>query len=74
MQAADHTRTMLAGFQAAGVDRVDLAVRSPEGPMLWQRNRPLQDLPLAWLRAANVACASLALGTLRDNVAPRSRT
>ena len=59
MRAADHTRAMLAGFQSAGVDRVDLAVRSPEGMMRWQRNRPLGDLPMAWLRAANVACAEI---------------
>lgn len=71
MRAADHTRAMLAGFQAAGVDRVDLAVRSPEGLMLWQRNRPLsldpgarmrapgEGLPLAWLRAANVNCSEI---------------
>ena len=71
MRAAEHTRAMLAGFQAAGVGRVDLAVRSPEGLMLWQRNRPLsldpgarmrapgEDLPLAWLRAANVNCSEI---------------
>jgi len=53
MKAADHTRTMLAAWSEAGVDRVDLAVRSAEGKMLWQRNRALQDLPMAWLRGAN---------------------
>jgi hypothetical protein len=62
---------MLAGLHAVGVNRVDLAVRSPEGGMLWQRNRPLspdpgarmrapgEDLPLAWLRAANVGCSEI---------------
>jgi hypothetical protein len=59
MRAADHTRAMLAGFHSAGVDRVDLAVRGPEGIMRWQRNRPLEDLPLAWLRAANVNCSEI---------------
>jgi hypothetical protein len=59
MKAADHTRSMLEAFQAAGVDRVDLAVRSPEGLMLWQRNRSIGDLPLAWLRASNVRCAEI---------------
>jgi hypothetical protein len=59
MRAADHTRAMLAGFRAAGVERVDLAVRGPEDTMLWQRNRPLEDIPLAWLRAANAACAEI---------------
>lgn len=59
MRAADHTRAMLAAFQAAGVTLVDLAARSPEGLMLWQRNRPIGDLPLAWLRAANANCAEI---------------
>ena len=59
MRAADHTQAMLAGFQAAGVDRVDLAVKHPDGTMLWQRNRPLGDLPLSWLRAANASCAEI---------------
>jgi len=59
MRAADHTQAMLAGFRAAGVDRVDLAVKNPDGTMLWQRNRPLENLPLAWLRAANASCAEI---------------
>ena len=53
MKAADHTRTMLAAWKGWGVDRADLAVRVPDGGMFWQRDRPLEDLPLAWPRAAN---------------------
>ena len=65
MKAADHTRSMLEAFQAAGVDRVDLAVRNQEGQMLWQRNWAIGDLPLAWLRAANVSCAEIYLRPAR---------
>lgn len=53
MRAADHTRAMLAAWKGAGVDRADLAVLVPDGGMFWQRNRPLEELPLAWPRAAN---------------------
>lgn len=59
MKAADHTEAMLAGWQAAGVDRADLAVKRPDGAMLWQRDQALGRLPLAWLRAANVAGAEI---------------
>ncbi len=59
MRAADHTRAMLASWRAASVERVDLAVRSPEGLMLWQRDRHIDDLPLAWLGAANAHCAEI---------------
>lgn len=53
MRAADHTQAMLAAWLRAGVDRVDLAVRTPEGRMLWQQDRAVGNLPLAWLRGAN---------------------
>ena len=53
MRAAEHTVAMLAGWRSARVDRADLAVRRPCGSMLWQRNRVLEDLPLAWARAEN---------------------
>jgi hypothetical protein len=58
MRAADHARTKLAGFHAAGVDRLDLAVCNPEGLMLWQRNRPLEDLPWLNVLACRMAPAS----------------
>jgi len=53
MKAADHTRAMLTAWKGWGVDRADLAVRVPDGGMFWQRDRPLEELPLAWPRAAN---------------------
>lgn len=53
MRAADHTRAMLAAWKGAGVDRADLAVLVQDQGMFWQRNRLLEDLPLAWPRAAN---------------------
>ena len=53
MKASDHTEAMLAGWKGMGVDRADLALRLPDGEVAWQRNRPLESLPLAWPRAAN---------------------
>jgi hypothetical protein len=59
MKASEHTAAMLAGWKAMGVDRADLALKLPDGEMAWQRNRPLEDLPLAWPRAANAHCAEV---------------
>ena len=53
MKAIEHTQAMLAAWSEVGVGRADLAVRCPDGKMLWQRNRDVEDLPLAWLRGAN---------------------
>ena len=59
MRAADHTHTMLAWWAATGVDRVDLAVRRASGAMLWQRDRAIAALPLAWARAENAQQADI---------------
>jgi hypothetical protein len=61
---------MLAGWAAAGVDQADLAVRRPDGAMLWQRSRALGLLPMAWLRAANVACAEVYIRPARGGAWP----
>jgi hypothetical protein len=53
VKASDHTEAMLATWKGIGVDRVDLALRLPDGEMAWQRDRPVEHLPLAWPRAAN---------------------
>ena len=79
MKASDHTEAMLAGWKALGVDRADLAVKLADGKMTWQRDRALQDLPLAWPRAANAQCAEVYIRPARgfewpmvflDDVAP----
>jgi hypothetical protein len=59
MRAADHAQAMLDWWAATGVDRVDLAVRRASGAMLWQRDRPIASLPLAWARAENAQQADL---------------
>ena len=59
MKASDHTEAMLAGWKGMGVGRVDLALKLPDGAMVWQRNRPLENLPLAWPRAANAQGAEV---------------
>jgi hypothetical protein len=59
MRAADHTQAMLDWWAATGVDRVDLAVRRASGAMLWQRDRPIASLPLAWARAENAQQADI---------------
>ena len=79
MNAADHTEAMLAAWKALGVDRADLALKLPDGAMAWQRNRVLEDLPLAWPRAANAHGAEVYIRPARgfawpmvflDDVAP----
>lgn len=59
MKASEHTEAMLAGWKVANVDRADLAVRRPCGAMLWQRNRVLEGLPLAWAKAENAHGAEI---------------
>ena len=67
MNASDHTEAMLAAWKAAGVDRADLALKLPDGEMAWQRNRRLEDLPLAWPRAANAHCAEVYIRPARGS-------
>jgi hypothetical protein len=50
---------MLRAWRRAGVLRVDLAVRRPNGAMIWHRDLPSDTLPLAWLRAENVRSAEV---------------
>ena len=59
MIASDHTQAMLDWWTATGVDRVDLAVRRASGAMLWQRDRAIDALPLAWARAENAQHADI---------------
>jgi len=67
VKASDHTEAMLAAWKAAGVDRADLALKLPDGEMAWQRNRRLEDLPLAWPRAANAHCAEVYIRPARGS-------
>jgi len=67
VNASDHTEAMLAAWKAAGVDRADLALKLPDGEMAWQRNRRLEDLPLAWPRAANAHCAEVYIRPARGS-------
>lgn len=59
MKAAEHTEAMLAAWRKLGVNLADLAVRRRDGAMLWQRDRPLEGLPLAWARAENAHGADI---------------
>ena len=70
MIASDHTQAMLDWWAATGVDRVDLAVRRPTGAMLWQRDRALDALPIAWARAENVQHADVYVRPARGHAWP----
>ena len=59
MPARDHTDRMLTWWSRSGVDRADLAVRRPDGAMLWHADQPLATLPLPWARAHNVRNADI---------------
>jgi len=59
VKAAEHTEAMLAAWRVLGVDLADLAIRRRDGTMLWQRKRPLENVPLAWARAENAHGADI---------------
>jgi hypothetical protein len=50
---------MLRFWCQVGISAVDLALRRLDGTMIWQRDCPPQQLPLAWLRAENVRRAEI---------------
>jgi hypothetical protein len=50
---------MLRAWERVGIHRVDLALRRPDGAMIWQRDRSPHELPLAWARAENVRAAEV---------------
>jgi hypothetical protein len=58
-KASAHTAALLHGWEQAGIDRADLAIRRPDGVMLWQPDRPLAQLSLPWARAHNVRQADI---------------
>jgi hypothetical protein len=53
MKAAEHTERMIQGWAQVEIRRADLAVRRKDEAMLWQRDLPLDGLPLGWARAEN---------------------
>ena len=59
MTASAQTAAQLDGWAQAGIVRADLAIRRPDGAMLWQRDCPLTALPLPWARAHNVKQADV---------------
>lgn len=67
MSARDHTEAMLRWWLRAGIDRADLAVRRPDGAMLWHSDQPLARLPLSWARALNVRCADVYIRPARGS-------
>ena len=70
MRAREHTEAMLAAWGDLGVDRADLAVRRPDGTMLWQHDHPLENLPLAWGRAENAHGADIYVRPARGHAWP----
>jgi len=58
-RASAHTAAQLHGWAQAGIARADLAIRRPDGAMLWHHDCPLADLPLPWARAHNVKHADV---------------
>lgn len=64
MRARDHTHAMLAWWRR-WVHRADLALRRPDGTMIWVRDRKLDRLPLPWARAENSRGAEVYLRPAR---------
>jgi hypothetical protein len=69
-KAAAHSAAFFHGWQQAGVDRADLAIRRPDGVMLWQSDRPLAQLALPWARAHNVRQADIYIRPARGYAWP----
>lgn len=59
MRACEQTLQMLSWWLGAGITRADLAVRRPDGAMLWHRDVEIERLPLSWARAENVRGAEI---------------
>lgn len=70
MRSFQHTEQMLRWWAQAQIDRADLAIRRPGGQMLWQRDVPLEKLPLAWARAENVRGADVYVRPARHHPWP----
>lgn len=70
MRAREHTEAMLAAWAGLGVARADLAVRRQDGAMLWQHDRPLEALSLAWGRAENAHEADIYVRPARGHAWP----
>lgn len=77
--AIEQTDAMLRWWSQIGIRRADLAVRRPDGTMIWHRDLPLPKLPLGWARAENVRRAEVYIRPARgaawplvfvDDVAP----
>lgn len=65
-----HTACMLAWWRWAGVDRADLAVRRPDGVMIWRYAVSLETLPLPWARAENARRAEVYIRAARGHCWP----
>lgn len=70
MKAYRHTQAMLAWWRGIEIDRVDLAVRSPSGTMIWHRDLATGSLPVKWARAQNVRRADVFVRPARQNAWP----
>lgn len=67
MGASRQTEQMLRWWAQAHIERADLAIRRSNGQMLWQRDLPLQKLPLAWARAENAQGAEVYVRPARNH-------
>jgi hypothetical protein len=61
---------MLAWWHDAGIERADMAVKPPEGGMMWHHGLTLDSLPLAWARALNVRRAEVYIRPAREHAWP----
>lgn len=59
MNPFEQTQLMLAVWRRLGVDRADLAVLRKSGAMVRHLDVPLEELPLPWARAENLARAEV---------------
>ncbi|MCP4548499.1 MAG: hypothetical protein GY835_18745, partial [bacterium] len=61
---------MLEWWEAAGIAQADLAVRRPDGAMIWHHGLSVSRLPLAWARAENVRRAEVYIRPARGHAWP----
>jgi hypothetical protein len=61
---------MLAWWHDAGIEKADMAVKRPEGAMMWHHRLALDSLPLRWARALNVRRAEVYIRPAREYAWP----
>ena len=70
MNAQQQTRTMLDWWQRLGITRMDMAIRRPDGVMMWRQELLLSCRELAWARSCNADGSDIYVRPSRSHAWP----